>query len=256
MQEGRPIPIIGPFDGDTKNTSLELDGKPLTVLAESPRGAFFNFPTQTVGQHEVRIKELGREARIPYRILKVGLSAPKTDLMRGEKTTVTIEVGGLNDLMETEIIPLELVSHGVINMDGGDSQSLRIRKKDVDSNGVFRTTRKVTGLRTGGWGVSATVIDPRQKPIFVPLIRDSKGNGFRQKPDRNNAGFFEIRDVRDPRTGKRLKGNHKLETVCGSQSAAKRPQLLSLRFKNGNSARAATGCSTLVTPRIIIHDEP
>ncbi len=256
VQAGRLIPIIGPFDGDAKNTSLKLDGKPLTILAESPRRAFFRFPTQTVGQHEVRIKELGQETRIPYRILKVGLSAPKTNLIRGEKTTVTIEVGGLNNLMETEIIPLQLVSHGVINMDGGDSQSLRIRKKDVDANGVFRTTRKVTGLRTGGWGVNATVIDPRQTPIFVPLIRNSKGNGFRQKPDKNKAGFFEIRDVRDPRTGKRLKGNHKLETGCGNQSAAKKPQLLSLNFKNGNSGHAVIGCSTLVTPRIIIRNKP
>ena len=256
VQAGRSIPIVGPFDGDAKNTSLELDGKPLTVLAESPRGIFFHLPTQTIGQHEIRIKELGQEARIPYRILKVGLSAPKTDLMRGEKTTVTIEVGGLNNLMKTEIIPLQLVSHGVINMDGGDSQSLRIRKKDVDANGVFRTTRKVTGLRTGGWGVNATVIDPRQTPIFVPLIRNSKGNGFRQKPDKNKAGFFEIRNVRDPRTGKRLKGNHKLETGCGNQSMAKKPQLLSLNFKKGNSGHAVIGCSTLVTPRIIIRNKP
>ncbi len=267
VQIGNPVEIQGKFDGIADTTTLQIDGKPLEIIAESPRSCFFTTKPSEVGalayaqgndihlgSGEMTVKEGDNQQKLPFRVVGVGLSAPKLNLLRGEKTTVTVQVSGLKDLLETEIVPLQLVSNGVINMAGGDSQSLQIRKKDVDKDGVYRTTREVTGHSSGGWGVTATVIDPRRRPIFIPLIPNSKGNGYRSEK-RNSENLFTAFEVRHPLTGKLLEGEHKLETGCQNPTLAKIP-MMSLLFKNGNSERKKTDCLLFVTPRIIIADEP
>lgn len=162
IQTGSRVKITGKFDGIGGNTKLQTGGKDLRIVAESPRSCLFRVPADLIGPGEITIKENGKEQKLPFRSIGVGLSAPKLNLKRGEKTTVTIEVTGLKGLRENEIVPLQLVSSGVVDMKGGNSQSLQIRKKDIDKDGIYRTTRTVTGQSTGGWGVRATVIDPHR----------------------------------------------------------------------------------------------
>ena len=265
IQTGRPVEIRGPFDGRAGNTSVIFNGNPLWILAESPRGCVFTDKPAEVGalayaqgsdihlgSGEVTIKENGKQQNLPVRVVKLGLNAPKTNLMKGEKTTVNIEVSGLKGLAERESLPLQLTSSGVVKMTGGDSQSLQIRHDDVDKEGIFRTTRGVTGLSVGGWNVTATVIDPRWRPIVIPLIRDSDGNGYRTET-RNGEQFITILDVRDPRTGRSLEGEHKFRAGCEQPSLGELP-ILSYLFKGGSTQRQKTRCIVFLTPQIIIED--
>lgn len=174
-QQGRPAQIFGPFDGNTSNTTLMVvppkspvkdlekttekvsDGSGLVrPLAESPRQLVFEIPTNVTGPAEIVLKEGNVEARGVAHVVGVALSAPKTNLMRGEKTTLTIEVSGLGGI--TKDVPMQLDARGVINMDRGNFQNLLIKPEEVKLDGRFTTKREITGVQAGGFAVTATVI--------------------------------------------------------------------------------------------------
>ena len=174
-QQGRSVEIHGPFDGNAGNTTLrfvpvggatqDFEKKtetvtggygPLRPLAESPRKIVFESPTNFTGPAEIVLKEGDMEKKGNYRNLGVNLSAPKTNLMRGERTTLMVEVKGLEGIRED--VPLQLDSKGVIMMDGGNFQNLRIRPQEVKPDGRYTLTRAITGQQAGAFNVTATVI--------------------------------------------------------------------------------------------------
>src|SRR6185503_18312907 len=126
-QSGRTIVLTGPFDGDSSNTKLSIQstgsvsqapgtrsGTDSGVIAESPRQAIFTAPTNVTGPFEITLTEAGKETKGPYRNVGVNLSAPKTNLLKGEQTTLRVEVSGLQGLKMP--VPLTLESRGVITM--------------------------------------------------------------------------------------------------------------------------------------------
>jgi len=129
----------------------------LRTLAESPRKIVFESPTNVTGPMGIMVKEGdGPPTMGTYRNVGVNLSAPKTNLMRGERTTLTVEVRGLEGIKEDA--PLQLDSKGVITMEGGNFQNLRIRPQEVQPGGRYTTTRAITGQQAGAFTVTATVI--------------------------------------------------------------------------------------------------
>jgi len=67
-----------------------------------------------------------------------------------------IEVQGLQGI--TQPVPLHLTNGGAVTMTGGNSQTMSIKPSDVQSTGTFTTTRTITGVQTGGWNATATVV--------------------------------------------------------------------------------------------------
>lgn len=155
-QQGRPIEIPGPFDGDSANTQLHAGDRDLPILAESPRKAVFRAPTNTSGPMELTLNERGKETKGTFRNIGVNLSAPKTNLMKGESTTVTVRVEGLQGIPGA--VPLHLTKGGVVTMQGGDNQTMMIQPSDVQANGTYTTTRTITGQQAGVFNVTATVV--------------------------------------------------------------------------------------------------
>lgn len=172
-QTGWPLLITGPFDGDSHNSILQysiiefggradvIRGGPsdFIVIAESPRKAVFQVPTNVTGPVELNLKEGNVQTRGTYRNVDVKLSAPKTELLKGEKTTLTVQVTGLQGLKTP--VPLTLESKGVITMEGGFYQPLVIQPSQVGADGRYTTTRGITGVQTGGWEATATVVTTR-----------------------------------------------------------------------------------------------
>jgi hypothetical protein len=155
-QAGRPIEIIGRFDGNAENTKLRIGDQEVTLIAESPRKSVFRSPPNVTGPVEMTLSEMNTQARGTYRSVGVNLSAPKTNLLKGEQTTLKIELSGLQGIGKP--MPLTLESEGVIMMEGGNYQPLMIQPSQVQSDGRFATTREITGQQTGGWSATATVI--------------------------------------------------------------------------------------------------
>lgn len=183
-QAGRLIVIAGPFDGNSSNTSLRTTVQDFEkntenvsggfgLIAESPRKAVFQAPTNSTGTHELTLKEGNTETKGTYRNVGVNLSAPKTNLLKGERTTLTVEVNGLQGI--TRPVPLTLRSDGVITMEGGVYQPLIITPSKVGADGRYSTTRGITGIETGGWSATATVVT---HPFDACLQDDNNGNSL------------------------------------------------------------------------------
>ncbi|MCM3872060.1 MAG: hypothetical protein ND895_15365 [Pyrinomonadaceae bacterium] len=180
-QTGRLIVITGPFDGNSSNTTLNASALRTTgqdseksnenvssrfgLLAESPRRAVFSSPQNVTGPIQIRVSEGNKETTGTYRNVGVNLTAPKTKLLKGEQTKLTVEVSGLQGIKEP--VPLTLDSRGVITMEGGTNQPLVIQPSKVGADGRYSTTRGITGVQTGDWTATATVVidsTPRAAP--------------------------------------------------------------------------------------------
>lgn len=91
-----------------------------------------------------------------YRSVGVSLTAPKTNLFKGERTTLTVRVSGLQDIAHP--VPLTLDSSGAIAMQGGSFQPLSIQPSQVGADGQYTTSRGISGIQAGGWSATATVV--------------------------------------------------------------------------------------------------
>lgn len=181
-QAGRPIIIIGPFDGDSANTGVTfhpldpsgtLPTRTIQVIAESPRKAVVAVPPDVVGQTQVQVHENGSQTTGTLRSVGVNLTAPKTSLLKGESTELHVEVNGLQGI--TKPVPLTLESHGAITMVGGMYQQLTIEPAQVSADGRYTTTRGVSGVQTGGWGTTVTVVT---QPFNFCLQDDNNGGSL------------------------------------------------------------------------------
>jgi IPT/TIG domain-containing protein len=155
-QTGRPIVITGAFDGNSDNTIVTVGDQTLAPLAESPRRVVFESPSKVTGPVGISVKEGGAETKGPYRNVGVNLTAPKTSLKKGESTELRVEVQGLQGI--TQPIPLHLTNGGAVTMQGGNTQTMSIKPSDVQSNGIYTTTRTITGVQAGLWNATATVV--------------------------------------------------------------------------------------------------
>jgi hypothetical protein len=174
-QQGRPVEILGPFSGGASNTTLRF-GPPgstaqdfekntesvsggfglIRPLAESPRKMVFEAPNNVSGPIALDLKEGSTQTIGAYRNVGVRLSAPKTNLLKGERTTLTTEVNGLQGINKP--VPLTLEAKGVILMEGGMFQPLFIQPSQVGADGRYVTTREITGVLQGGWEATSTVV--------------------------------------------------------------------------------------------------
>lgn len=157
-QAGRPLPVSGPFDGDASTTNCMIGGQPAPFLAESPRTAIFRAPSNVTGPANVSLTERGKATQATLRVVRVDLSAAKTNLTRGETMDVHLEIKGLQG--ESESVPLRLVTSGVANMQGGNMQTIEIRPNDLLADGTFIRDFSLTGTSTGAFNVTATVPIP------------------------------------------------------------------------------------------------
>jgi hypothetical protein len=243
-QQGRPIEIIGPFDGNTTNTKLMYGPKGSSIpdfekntenvtggfgllqpLAESPRRCVLTAPTNVTGPIELFVKDGQTQTTSPYRNVGVNLSAPKTNLLKGEHTELHVEVNGLQGIDKP--VPLTLQSNGVITVEGGMYQPLVIQPSQVGADGRYTMARGITGVQAGGWSATVTVVtqpfnivlrdpDPPQTVLINSFTGDYvfcgsnvklsgtgeiklNGNALTltdNKPDRQVQGVFRFESTR------------------------------------------------------------
>jgi hypothetical protein len=147
-QAGRPLAIPGNFDGEMTNTNVSIGNKPADVIAESPRQTVIQNPPDATGPTSLRVTEGGIERNTPYRVASVNLSAAKTNLLKGEKTTLTVQVAGLGP----DPANLVLLGSPTIQLEGGNAQNVTLMPT---TNGTTNVTRNITGLVPGTFDVSA-----------------------------------------------------------------------------------------------------
>jgi hypothetical protein len=160
-QSGAPVPVRGPFDGDLSNSSVRIGGKEADPIGESPRQLVVRGPQEGEAEAPVEVRERGAVVTTgTYRNVDVQLSAGATSLRSGQRTTLTIRVTGVEGLKDTLPVRLTNRTPSVVQMEGGEEQTLCVRPEDVEVDGSWKTERDLTGVRTGGFGVAAVVRQP------------------------------------------------------------------------------------------------
>ncbi len=98
-QPGSVQVIHGPFGGDANATSVQVGVKSAPVLAESPRAAYFTAPSDLPpGPAQLTLKDGPVTAQFPLTAIKLTMTSPKTTLHRGERSSITVRVEGLQGL--------------------------------------------------------------------------------------------------------------------------------------------------------------
>ena len=157
FQAGRPVEIMGRFDGDSDSTTVHVGDKNAEVLAESPRKCVALSPYSVQGPTEIEVTKKGEVKKGPCRSVAIALSATQTLLTKGQRATLTIKVLGLKGITEPVDVKLINASPTVIRVDSGDLQTFTIRPPEVLADGTYITNRGLTGVRAGGFNISAKV---------------------------------------------------------------------------------------------------
>lgn len=157
VHAGQPTHANGPFDGDLGNTTAMCRNDALIPVAESPRSCVFAGTPTDLGPANIEISDAGKTGTCPTNIVSVSLSAPKTTLLEGEKTTVTMTVRGLKGIPESFYpIPIEFIneSPSVVRFDGfTDNHVAMGAPYSAVDNGVCTMTIGVVGTRPGSFQI-------------------------------------------------------------------------------------------------------
>ena len=152
---GQAFTVSGPFTGDVSKSALSVGGRPVEVIAESPRAFIASAPQNVSGPTTYQLKENGVAVTAACNVVKISLSAPVTRLTKGEHSVVHVEITGLDGIHEP--VPLRIVNStpGIVELAGGTTQELRIRPADVRAGGTYATERQITGVRAGTFSIWA-----------------------------------------------------------------------------------------------------
>ncbi|HSU29022.1 MAG TPA: hypothetical protein VLJ68_11615, partial [Chitinophagaceae bacterium] len=157
---GDPAQIKGNFDGNSSNTNVNINGKKVEILAESPRGTYFKAPEEVKGKAQLECTENGKsQASIPNS-LKLELTADKLNLQKGESTQIHVKVSGLEGLNEPVPLNITNLSVSTITLQSGNAQEIIIDPSKTGSTGIYETSRSVQSLKTGNFTISASIPQP------------------------------------------------------------------------------------------------
>lgn len=156
-QTGRPVEVKGKFDGDAVTTGVLIANKPVRVLAESPRKVVAQVPGDVIGKADIQVKKRDAVlAKCSFRSVGVRLSAGQLNLIRGQTTTLSLTVLGMDGMDAPVSLKLTNSSPWVIRMEGGQMQRLVVSPSQV-RGGSYTITKTLTGVRAGGFGITAIV---------------------------------------------------------------------------------------------------
>ncbi len=203
---GSPIRITGSFDGDASNTSCELDNRPMEIIAESPRQCIVQYPGTAANNPILSVQE-NKQAKCTQQINTVNMSiiAGKLNLLKGEKTSLDVQVNGLQGLMQPATLTIENQTKEVIVLEGGDQQVLVFAPGVTDS--IFRKQLNVQSIKSGTFSVNFNLELPDNGSLVFADIKDAKGGKRDEKlltADTRTAleiGWKKVHDAEETKNG-------------------------------------------------------
>ena len=181
--------IHGPFSGDSGHTTIHVNGVPVRLLAESPRGVYCLLPADLPpGPAEWTVNDQTHNVHLRSWVLALQMSADKLKLMKGESTAFHVYVKGVETIPREAwfgsgevpefvdpavirkflpdfnppspsqpgvlVLTLENMSTGTVNMSGGDRLAFTFRygQDKYEHHGT------ITAKRAGSFNVDGTLI--------------------------------------------------------------------------------------------------
>ena len=146
---GSPLRITGPFDGNLSNTNCTLEGKPMEILAESPRQCIVSYPPAITGNQSLNIREQGKsECQQSVSSVNMNISAGKLNLLKGEKTYVSVNITGLQRLPDIARLTLVNLTPEVVTMFPSNSFTKTLAPDSVGT-GIYDRRFDIQSIRSG-----------------------------------------------------------------------------------------------------------
>ncbi len=168
MEQHIPAEIIGPFDGDFSNTTLTIGGDNVDILAESPRGLYFDVPSNKTDLQKIEINENGEIINSETRLIGLDITATQLKLKPGQTTEITVDLSGLGHLQEPLPLKITNLTPEVLLLQGGNNQSVTVQPESVTDAGTFTTTLTGQSLTVGAFSILAQVDTP-EPLLLLPI---------------------------------------------------------------------------------------
>jgi hypothetical protein len=203
LQIGRPAIIRGRWDGTLRGKTVDVGGVAADVLASSPRQIVFRVSQAQFGVVPIRLTDNGKVTEGMVRALGVRLSATNTQLVRGQRATLTTTVTGLAGITEPATLVYKNLSGAVVQIEGGEPR-VTIQPRDIKADGTFVENRRLTGLQAGPFQIVASVSRPALLRFDVPATINTIVDSwevrarFRIGPDARALIQRSVLDARRP----------------------------------------------------------
>ena len=194
-QPGQPLTISGNFDGNAANTNVSLNGQACETIAESPRMTNVQVSQNaTAGVSNLTIAENNTKEEYKVNVLTLDLSAAKTNLQKGEKTTLKVTVNGLEGLTKTDInfkLRVENQSPQTISFlkETGNVIEKEINTEAV-KNGKYEFSTKIIAQSSGPFSVQALFFKPVSKNPCVDDYYDCVKNADAEYESESQKAVF------------------------------------------------------------------
>ncbi|MEO7264696.1 MAG: IPT/TIG domain-containing protein [Ferruginibacter sp.] len=180
-QPGEPLNIHGNFDGNATNTKVTINNIPCEIIAESPRQTIVEIPQNTVaGKATIKIEEQNKKEEHTVNVAVINLSAKKTNLLKGEKTTIRVTVAGLENLdLNNNNFTVELTNQSpqIIAFTKESRNTItKIIEQSSIKQGKFEFTTGIIATTSGSFVVGAILFKPVSKNPCVDAYYDCVKN--------------------------------------------------------------------------------
>jgi hypothetical protein len=159
IQVGRPATIRARSDGTLRRKLVEVGSMQADLLAASPRQVVFRVTETPFGEVPVRYSDNGKVTEGRIRAMGVRLTATGTQLIRGQRATLTTTVTGLAGLTEPATLSYRNLSPAIVQIEGREPR-VTIRPGDVKADGTYTDTRRLTGVQAGAFQIIASISRP------------------------------------------------------------------------------------------------
>lgn len=164
---GGAVSVWGSFPEEVV-PAIRVGGFAALVIAQSPRRIVFVSPPDAVGATTLEVK-FGAAAAVtgPLHILAVQSSETNKYLVRGQRSTLTVRVSGLQGLAAPAVLVLSNQSPAIVALEGGALQRISIPPAEVRPDGTWQLTRTLTSESRGTYviGVDVTQSPTAQMPM-------------------------------------------------------------------------------------------
>ena len=165
-----PLRITGPFDGNSSNTSCNVSGKEVTVLAESSGQCFVSFPANVKGTQSLNVQEQGTQPCTQnVSAVNMNVEAGKLNLLRGERTYIDVTISGLQGLSGLALLTLNNVTAGIVTMQPANNVIIPLNPDSVGS-GDFSRHFIIQSINSGGFTVNVNLDLPEPaKDLYTDI---------------------------------------------------------------------------------------
>jgi hypothetical protein len=154
-------------DGRLSDRTVTLGGTEAELLASSPRQLAFRVPATNPGPVPFRFTSSEPAVAGTLRVLDVSVSASGTQLLRGQRATLTITVRGLSGITAPMTLTVVNLSPAAVRVDDID-RPITISPQQVRREGTFVVTRRITAVQPGPFQIAASVGLPPSAQFDVP----------------------------------------------------------------------------------------